>query len=158
MQRKLIFSLCLLGFSVTHAQSAVAECPYTAAELSRALGALVKGERPNTTAFAGGKMKICEYGEYPLSVRVERLVMDKPSAADIASYQTMFAGKNEKIPNDADNAVWQTGQGDLEGVTLHYYRGNIHTQFRVSLPAADIKTPAKVAEMRKKVLALRRLP
>lgn len=147
--------------SQSYAQQAGAPenlCPYSEAELSKALGASVKGKRPKSQTFAGIKALTCGYGEFPLVVDVEQLQMEKTSAAERAMLTKMYAGKMEPIAGDADGAAWQTGLGDLEAVTLFYFRNGVQTQIRVALPNADMKKPDKVADMRKRVLALRRLP
>jgi hypothetical protein len=67
----------------------------------------------------------------------------------------MLAGRLELIANDPDGAGWQVDQGDLTDVTLHYWRGMKQVEFRVS--GVNRKDAAAVADMRRRVLSLRRL-
>lgn len=132
-------------------------CPYTAAELTTALGIKMEEGRGRETPFAGGTGLSCTYGEIRgfRSVVVNQIVM--PTTPSMrAEFEKRFAGKMEPVAGDPDLAKWQVDQGDLTGVTLHYLRKDRQVEFRVmGVPMKDLSA---VQQMRAKVLKLRRLP
>ncbi len=139
-------------------KESTAGCLFTPAELSRALGFPVEAGRGTEVAFSWGTSYSCTWGEERgrRSVTLNRMVL---TAGDPATnwfqYKKTLAGRLEPIAGDADQAVWQVDQGDLIGVTLHYFRGNTATSVRIS--GAEMKDPRAVAAMRQAVLTLRRL-
>jgi hypothetical protein len=134
-----------------------AACVFTPAELNSALGFEVVAGAGTERPFSGGSSLSCTYTEPKgsRSVLVNRTVMTTgPAAVNAAASKKMLAGSLEPIPGDPDGAGWQVGQGDLTDVTLHYWRNNTGTEVRVG--GVDQKNAAAVAEMRKRVLTLRR--
>jgi hypothetical protein len=138
-------------------KESAAACPYTAAELSAALGVPFLEGRGTEYSFATGKSLSCQYTPARgfVHVAVNRQVMTAGDPkVNRASLERMLAGKVEPVAGDPDGAKWQVGQGDLTNVTLHYFRGNTGTEIRVS--GVNMKDAAAVAAMRAKVLKLRR--
>lgn len=139
------------------ARPSAAACPYTAAELTTALGIKLEEGRGRETPFPGGTGLSCTYGEVRgfRSVFLNQIVMPATPAAR-AEFEKRFAGKMEPVTGDPDLAKWQVDQGDLTGVTLHYLRQDHQVEFRVSgVPMKDLSA---VQQMRARVLKLRRLP
>lgn len=136
----------------------VKTCPYTPGELASTLGIPpLKKSQERETAFTGGKQLLCMYvperGTYS-AVNVTQVLMHDGSST--GSLQKFYAGNKEPIPGDPDGATWQTGQGDLEDVSLVYQRHNVDVNVRVSIE--NQKDRAAVQRMREKVLRLRRVP
>ncbi len=136
-------------------------CPYTAQELSAALGIKLVNPRGTEMPFSGGILYSCSLGEDKGfgSVSINQTVM--PHDVLVSSEKESskhLAGKLIYIPNDPDLAKWQTDQGDLTGVVLHYIRKGIMAEIRVSPGHSVMKDRAKVEDLRNRVLKLRRLP
>jgi hypothetical protein len=139
-------------------KESTAGCLFTPAELARSLGFTVAAGRGTEVASGWGTSYSCTWGEEKgrRSVTVRRMVLTTGDpATNWAQYKKTLAGRLEPIGGDADQGVWQVDQGDLTGVTLHYFRGNTATSVRVS--GVDIQDPRAVAAMRQAVLTLRRL-
>lgn len=139
-------------------KESTAGCLFTPAELARSLGFEVGAGRGTEAASEWGTSYSCTWGEEKgrRSVTVRRMVLTTGDpATNWAQYKKTLAGRLEPIAGDSDQAVWQVDQGDLTGVTLHYFRGNTATAVRVS--GVDMQDPRAVAGMRQAVLALRRL-
>lgn len=136
-------------------------CPYTAQELSAALGMKLVGPKGSEMPFSGGLSYSCSLGEEKGfgTVFINQTIM--PHDVLVASEKEsskFLAGKATYIPNDPDLAKWQTAQGDLSGVVLHYIRKGIMAEIRV-MPGHDVmKDKARVEDLRNRVLKLRRLP
>ncbi|MCA2981984.1 MAG: hypothetical protein INH41_23875 [Myxococcaceae bacterium] len=138
-------------------KASAAACAFTPAEVSAALGFKVGPGTGTELAFEGGTALSCRWLEEKglRSLLLNRQVMTRGDAArNRAALARSLAGSVEAIPGDPDGALWQVGQGDLTGVTLHYGRGAVLTEVRVS--GVDMKDAASVSAMRRNVLKLRR--
>jgi hypothetical protein len=136
-------------------------CPYTDAELGAALGMKLIAGQGDKMPFPGGVSLSCTYSEVGGFgvVYVNQIVMphDKLWAGE-KEFSKRLAGKVEYIRGDPDLARWQSGQGDLTGVVLHYIRDGVQVEVRVMPGASFMKDPKKVEDMKARVLKLRRLP
>ncbi|MEW5743572.1 MAG: hypothetical protein AB1938_31965 [Myxococcota bacterium] len=135
-----------------------AACAFTQAELNQALGFKVAAGKGTELPFNGGTSLSCQWAEEKgfKSVVLNRTVMTAGDPTTNREQQKKhLAGRLEAIPGDPDGAVWQVDQGDLTGVTLHYFRGNTAVEVRVS--GVNMKDPAAVSAMRRGVLKLKRL-
>ena len=133
-------------------------CPYTAAELKAALGLDLKdGKVGLELPFSGGKMLDCRYDgknwQTP-ALWLKQTVMAKPDAPENANYFKSLAGAMEKIPGDADGAMFQGNQGDNTNATLVYMRKGVIVEARVRIKPTD----PGFAAMKQKLAKLRRIP
>jgi hypothetical protein len=133
-------------------------CPYTAAELSAALGIDVnEGAAAAPMPFVGGTMLSCQYrAKRPGApwLSFNQTVMDDPAQARPDEYFKRMAGTMQPVPNDPDKAMWQGDQGDLTNATLHYARNGVLVQARVSIGPKD----PLFQTMRERLARLRRVP
>lgn len=150
--------------SKSAAQPALAQttaCPYSSQELSAALGLKLDEGKGNATPFSGGVSYSCSFGGINdfSTVYINQIVM--PHEVLVASekeFGKRLAGNLTYIPSDPDFARWQTDQGDLTGVVLHYLRNGVQVEIRVMPGASFMKDRAKVEAMKARVLKFRRLP
>ncbi len=139
-------------------KESTAACVFTQAELSQTLGFKVGPGKGTEIPFSGGTSQSCQWSEEKGSrgVALNRTIMTiGDPATNRTQQQKRLAGRLEPIAGDADWAGWQVDQGDLTGVTLHYFRGNTATEVRVS--GVNLKDAAAVSAMRRGVLKLKRL-
>jgi len=131
-------------------------CAFTVAELEGALDAKLEAGRGSELVFSGGKQLTCTYrGKGLVSVLLTQMHMDNPKSGE-DSFDRFAAGTMEPVAGDKDKARWQLGQGDMTGVTLHYWRSG--TSYQVRVNGVDVKNKSAVEAMRTRVLKLRRLP
>jgi len=136
-------------------------CPYSSQELSAALGLKLDAGEGSEMPFSGGISLSCTFAEINgfATVYINQTVM--PHEVLVASekeYTKRLAGKVPYIPGDPNGARWQTDQGDLTGVVLHYIRNGVQAEVRVMPGASFMKDQQKVEAMKTRVLKLRRLP
>lgn len=131
-------------------------CAFTVSELEGALDARLEAGRGSELAFSGGKQLTCTYrGKGLVSVLLTQMHMDNPKRGE-DSFDRFAAGTMEPIAGDKDKARWQLGQGDMTGVTLHYWRSG--TSYEVRANGVGVKNKSAVEAMRTRLLKLRRLP
>ncbi|MFZ1387438.1 MAG: hypothetical protein WBP46_12700 [Thiolinea sp.] len=129
-----------------------ATCAYSVAELNQALGLDLSMVNAMEVPFAGGTQLSCLYtGEQPATVTVNKLLMEDPQM--MQGMEEFLAGSLEPIPNDPDQAQWQTGDAGLSDLTLHYVRADNSVDIR--LMGID---QAEWPVMKPKLIALRRIP
>jgi hypothetical protein len=157
--RSLVATLALIP-SFAFAQPAPAlpkanPCPYTAAQVSAALGVKVAEGRPSEMPFPGGVEYSCTFEQQGgfMAFYVQQMVM---SVADQqkgdAYWQQTLAGKSTAIAGDPDGARWQLDPYNAKTLALHYLRGTHRVTLRV------VSAPAQAEAMKPKLLALKRLP
>lgn len=98
-----------------------ATCPYSLADLNQGLGLSLSIVNAVEVPFAGGTQLSCQYtGEQSATVMVNKLAMQDPKMLE--GMEQFLAGSLESIPNDPDQAQWQTSDSGLHDLTLHYVR------------------------------------
>lgn len=149
----------VLGASPALAQSAPPVCPFTPAELQAALGqtfdAGTAGQELKASSLT---MRSCQYNANRWSLRVSSTIYQ--NAADAKKFDMVLAGKKVPIPNDPDGAIYQEGQGDNTSPTVHYVRGNVHVELRVTgIYYRDSASRQKDMEaLRERLAKLKRVP
>ncbi|HPY39688.1 MAG TPA: hypothetical protein PLM98_04155 [Thiolinea sp.] len=130
-----------------------AACSYTVAELNQALGFAFKVVNAVDVPFAGGTQLSCLYsGEQRAAVTVTQLNMQDPKMLE--GMEQYLASSLKPIPNDPDQAKWQTADGGSgSDLTLHYVRAG--TSIAVTLVGVDQN---EWPVMQEKLVALRRIP
>ena len=149
--------LLAAGFTASNAQASTA-CPFSAADISKALGVPVQEGRPGLEFSAAGMvMRDCRYASKNFSVMVKTSHYSNPAAAKDAT--KMLAGKLRAIPNDPDGAVIQEGQGDLTDPAVFYVRNGVAVELRVlGIYYKDLKSKdADLRDMQTKLAAVKRL-
>ena len=135
----------------------VAACPYTAAEVSTALGFEVKDGAPGReSSFGGGRTTSCRYeAKRPASplFTVNLVIMDDANSKD-TTFLKFAAGKMVPISGDTDGAMWQTDQGDVTNATLWYLRRGVTVEARVWVNPRD----PTFDDVRARLAKLRRIP
>lgn len=134
-------------------------CPFSAAELTQALGAPAAEGRPVLELPAAGRvMRECRYAVGGYTLVVKTTVHAKPAGAQEAVKR--LGGKPVPVPRDPDGAVIQDVQGGDSEPVVHYARANFAVELRVQGPySRDLATRATdLRDMRARLVALRRLP
>lgn len=127
-------------------------CPYSVDELNQALGLSLSIVNAVEVPFAGGIQLSCLYtGEQPATVTVNKLAMQDPKMLE--GMEQYLAGSLEPIANDPDQAQWQTSEGGLNDLTLHYVRAG--TSIDIRLMGVD---QADWEAIKSKIVDLRRIP
>lgn len=153
----MLVALLAAGFTASNAQASTA-CPFSAADISKALGVPVQEGRPGLEFSAAGMvMRDCRYASKNFSVMVKTSHYSNPAAAKDAT--KMLAGKLRAIPNDPDGAVIQEGQGDLTDPAVFYVRNGVAVELRVlGIYYKDLKSKdADLRDMQTKLAAVKRL-
>ncbi len=150
-------ALLAAGFTASNAQASTA-CPFSAADISKALGVPVQEGKPGLEFSAAGMvMRDCRYASKNFSVMVKTSHYSNPAAAKDAT--KMLADKLRAIPNDPDGAVIQEGQGDLTDPAVFYVRNGVAVELRVlGIYYKDLKSKdADLRDMQTKLAAVKRL-
>ena len=153
----MLVALLAAGFTASNAQASTA-CPFSAADISKALGVPVQEGKPGLEFSAAGMvMRDCRYASKNFSVMVKTSHYSNPAAAKDAT--KMLAGKLRAIPNDPDGAVIQEGQGDLTDPAVFYVRNGVAVELRVlGIYYKDLKSKdADLRDMQTKLAAVKRL-
>ena len=153
----MVVALLAAGFTASNAQASTA-CPFSAADISKALGVPVQEGKPGLEFSAAGMvMRDCRYASKNFSVMVKTSHYSNPAAAKDAT--KMLAGKLRAIPNDPDGAVIQEGQGDLTDPAVFYVRNGVAVELRVlGIYYKDLKSKdADLRDMQTKLAAIKRL-
>lgn len=129
-----------------------ATCPYQVSELSQSLGLNLSTINAVEVPFAGGTQLSCQYtSEQSATVMVNKLSMQDPKLLE--GMEEFLADSLQAIPNDPDQAKWQTTNAGLNDLSLHYIRAGHSVDIRLmGVDQAD--WPA----MREKLINLRRIP
>jgi hypothetical protein len=134
-------------------------CPFTTAELQAGLGVAFAEGKASPPLNAGAlTMHTCPHDAKSYSLRVQSQVYQNP--ADAKKATMIAAGKLVPIPNDPDGAAFQEGQGDLTDPSVHYSRGAVAVNLRVSgIYYKDQKDrKQEMLAIREKLAKLRRVP
>ena len=153
----MLVALLAAGFTASNAQASTA-CPFSAADISKALGVPVQEGKPGLEFSAAGMvMRDCRYASKNFSVMVKTSHYSNPAAAKDAT--KMLADKLRAIPNDPDGAVIQEGQGDLTDPAVFYVRNGVAVELRVlGIYYKDLKSKdADLRDMQTKLAAVKRL-
>lgn len=154
----LLAAVLAAGVTASHAQATPA-CPFSAADISKALGVPVQDGKPGLEIPAAGMvMRDCRYASKNFSVMVKTSQYSNPAAAKDAS--KLLAGKLRAIPNDPDGVLIQEGQGDATTPAVFYVRNGVAVELRVlGVYYKDLKTKdADLRDMQTKLAAIKRLP
>lgn len=129
-----------------------AACPYPLAELNQTLGLNFSIVNAVDVPFAGGTQLSCQYtGEQTITLTMNKLTMQDPNLLE--GMEQFLAGSLKPIPNDPDQAQWQTSDSGLNDLTLHYVRTG--TSVDIRLVGVDQKDWSR---MKQKLVSLRRIP
>ncbi len=127
-------------------------CPYTAAELSAAVGVPVDEGTGQETADSKGKRLYCYYAAGQVSIQLYQHVRNSP--ADANERRKMFSG--EAIANDPDSATWLQSEEGTTFIALGYFRHSTKTELLID--GLDIQQEAVTKPAKEKLLKLRRVP
>ena len=134
-------------------------CPLGAADIAKAIGTPVEeGKMVLEIPSADMVMRDCRYKAKNYSVMVKTTRYTKP--ADAQGAMKLQAGKLRPVPNDADAAVIQEGQGDMTSPAVHYVRNGVAVELRVlGVYYKDLRSKdADLRAMQTKLVAIKRIP
>lgn len=149
----------LLTLSASAQSGGANACPLAAADISRVLGTAVEeGKLALEIPSAEMLMRDCRYKTKNYSIMVKTTRYSKP--ADAQGAMKLLAGKLKPVPNDADGAAIQDGQGDATSPTVHYVRNGVAVELRVlGIYYKDLKSrEADLRDMQSKLVAIKRIP
>ncbi len=143
-----------LTFSTFGYAATPVSCPFTAAELSTALGETFKeGKVGFESDFGTGKTLDCRYSSKNMTLMVKQTVMKDPTQTQ--GWDRSLAGTKTPVAKDPDGAIQQTDQGDMTSPNLHYARSGDIVELRIM--GVGPKSP-KFSQLQAALPKLRRLP
>lgn len=120
--------------------------------------AFAKGVADEDYPVTGMLTRMCRYQAKDYALVLLTTQFDKPE--DAINAQHMLIGKLQAVPNDADSAVLQLEQSNLNNPAIFYVRQGVAVDLRIlgSYYKSEIAQTKALKAMQESLLQLRRLP